>query len=449
MINKETRPSPPDVQQLGKEIGRYLRRTSPGPIAIDNSLATIPQRLSLERFLKQMNPEIPLLPAGDMPGVLPRIDHNTTIMFATEPCNEDLVTGIKNLAEMQHFPVVTEPRYRVIEEIDSGGQANVWKALDLNTGEPRAVKRLKPSLANDGLQKAIFYREAVQHYLRHENIVPILDYFQYDKNYYYVMPFIHFPTVDQHLRKGSLQLYDAINIFRGAISAFTYTAAIGVYPRDIKPNNMFYDSSTGEFRVSDIGVANIANLVQKEVEDVFMGTPIYMSNGDIDSRKNWSEQKKLVDRLGIVLYGLLSRGRTMYRGNTLQEVYATQEKRTNGQSSDHIRISILQEGLQSYGVKFAPVPDDQILTQYLKTSLNGFTPFHQLIRVWFMATHPIGEQGYQNTYELYNGLRRAWENTEFTAPQQKGQPLFLNDHSNLQDIVDTPTRLIETKIHAI
>ena len=146
----------------------------------------------------------PLLP----PGNLPRVDHNTTVLFSTEPTNEELILNLDTIKKMQHVPIRNELRYQLLHNLGSGGQANVWKAVDLATGELCGIKKLRLEYRSDPAYIGHFYQEALGLSYRHKYIVPVTNFFIVDDNYYLVMPFIDMPTVANLIDEDALKFSD-------------------------------------------------------------------------------------------------------------------------------------------------------------------------------------------------------------------------------------------------
>ena len=83
-------------------------------------------------------------------------------------------------------------RYHILEQLGEGGMATVYKARDLNLERDVAVKVIRAENFGSAILERIlkrFEREAKSlARLTHPNIVPILDYGEYNGAPYLVMP---------------------------------------------------------------------------------------------------------------------------------------------------------------------------------------------------------------------------------------------------------------------
>ena len=90
-------------------------------------------------------------------------------------------------------------RYRLIEQIDAGGSAYIYKAIDERTKQEVAVKILKPELTQNEEFVQRFKKEVQASLkLRHANIIRAYDAGLDDGTYYIVMDLIHGKTL-KHL----------------------------------------------------------------------------------------------------------------------------------------------------------------------------------------------------------------------------------------------------------
>jgi serine/threonine-protein kinase len=87
-------------------------------------------------------------------------------------------------------------RYRLVKQIDSGGTAHIFRALDELTGQVVAVKVLKPELTQNE-EFVLRFKKEVQASLklRHANIIRGYDAGLDDGMYYIVMELIEGKTL--------------------------------------------------------------------------------------------------------------------------------------------------------------------------------------------------------------------------------------------------------------
>ncbi|HEX2618852.1 MAG TPA: protein kinase [Phototrophicaceae bacterium] len=96
-------------------------------------------------------------------------------------------------------------RYQMGEVLGSGGMGVVYRGIDNTTGEPVAIKRLKPDIiAGDPSLLTRFEREGeVLRQLNHPNIVRMLAALQDSDAHYLVMELVETGSLDDLLRSST------------------------------------------------------------------------------------------------------------------------------------------------------------------------------------------------------------------------------------------------------
>ncbi|MGW2161614.1 serine/threonine-protein kinase [Nonomuraea sp. NPDC001699] len=180
------------------------------------------------------------------------------------------------------------PGYKKIKRIGSGGQANVWKGVNVDTGDIVALKYLQlqgDKRADAGTiaeERARFIREVrIQKGLDHPNIVPVLDYADKGYHQWYAMPLAE-ETLSEALKADSRSESWSLEIIHQVINAMEYAHGRGVIHRDIKPNNILRIGD--DWLVSDFGfcrdLKSDSLLITKA--NTFLGTPYYAAPEQYD-----------------------------------------------------------------------------------------------------------------------------------------------------------------------
>ncbi len=205
-------------------------------------------------------------------------------------------------------------RYQLVEFIGQGGMALVYKALDQRTHHYVAVKILKPEYNHDEEFLQRFRREALAaSKVSHHNIVNLLDVGTEEEYRYIVLEYIEGRTLKEIIEeKGALDPETAIQIAVRILSALQHMHKNGIIHRDIKPQNILIHSE-GHVKVSDFGIARMADSGTVGNEDVVMGSVHYFS----------PEQAQGLDvsaasdiySVGVVLYEMLT-GSVPFNGDS-------------------------------------------------------------------------------------------------------------------------------------
>ena len=198
-------------------------------------------------------------------------------------------------------------QFLIEAEIGRGGMAAVFRALDLRLHRRVAIKALPPELAFNADVRTRFLREAqTAAQLSHPHIVPIYTVDERGGVVFFVMALVDGESLAMRLaRPPRLSVDAARRILSEVADALEYAHSCGVVHRDIKPDNILLDRTTGRAVVTDFGIARAAigdaRLTQTGVA---VGTPAYMSpeqamgERDVDGR---SDQYSL----GVVAYQML------------------------------------------------------------------------------------------------------------------------------------------------
>ncbi|MBI2892277.1 MAG: protein kinase [Deltaproteobacteria bacterium] len=212
-------------------------------------------------------------------------------------------------------------RFALEREAGSGGMGTVWRAIDVRSSGPVAVKLL--SWAHPAALER-FEREArVLAELDHPGIVRyVASGSNADGSAWIAMEWLEGETLSALLERSSLPLQGSLKLAARAARALGHAHARGVVHRDVKPANLFLvGGSVEEVKVLDFGIARVRELwPTMTASGTQIGTPGYMSpeqaRGDslLDARTD-------VFALGCVLYLCLT-GRPAYSGASPMAVLA-------------------------------------------------------------------------------------------------------------------------------
>jgi len=201
--------------------------------------------------------------------------------------------------------------YRLVELIGQTGMSEVWRAHDRD-GKLVALKTISSQAGDDSQLRARFLREGGEHQLmKHPCIVPILDFFEQESNFYLVMQYISGGSLEDRLdRLGwkPLPIPEALNISRQILSALDYAHQKGVIHRDVKPSNILLDGDRAY--LGDFGIALALGRPRLTTYEQVIGTRYYMSPEQIQTPLKITHLSDVYS-FGCVLYEMLT-GRQPY-----------------------------------------------------------------------------------------------------------------------------------------
>ena len=166
----------------------------------------------------------------------------------------------------QHFPgrsIRPGARLNNVYEIErlvaQGGMGEVYRGFNIQTGDPVAIKMIRPEFSNDPEIYELFRREAsILHSFTHDAIVR---YFVFSvdpqlQRAYLAMEFVEGPSLKKRLGSGPLPLADARIVQKRIAAALEVAHQHGVVHRDISPDNFIMpDGDVRSAKVIDFGIA--------------------------------------------------------------------------------------------------------------------------------------------------------------------------------------------------
>jgi hypothetical protein len=164
-------------------------------------------------------------------------------------------------------------RYEIVAPISSGAMGAVYRAIDRETGQDVAVKRLL-----DVRHAARFEIEArLLASLSHPRVVKVIDHSSDEQGLYIVMDLVHGVDLGAVLKRAGdpgLTIGDAIEYVRHGCEALSYVHSQQIVHRDVKPQNMILGDD-GVVLV-DFGVARALGS-EEDQGTIAVGTPRYMA----------------------------------------------------------------------------------------------------------------------------------------------------------------------------
>ena len=209
-----------------------------------------------------------------------------------------------------HVQRALAAHYELDCEIGRGGMGIVYRARDRRLKRTVAIKVLPPELAFRSEIRSRFLREAeTAAQLSHPNIVPIYTVDEQEQLVFFVMACIAGDNLAKRLHeRGVLTIDETRRILRDVADALAYAHERGVVHRDIKPDNILLDASTGRPMVTDFGIARAMDSTgdsRLTATGMAIGTPAYMSPEQAAGEREIDGRSDLYS-LGILGYQMLT-----------------------------------------------------------------------------------------------------------------------------------------------
>jgi len=199
--------------------------------------------------------------------------------------------------------------YQLLRVIGRGSMGTVHLALDTTTQGHVAVKTLSPgsdlSAAESAEARARFLAEvATSKRLEHPDVVAVYDAGEHDGVLWLAMELLRGCdlaryTVAPRLLPEALVLHVAQRLAR----ALAHAHAQGVVHRDIKPGNVMVDLPSGSVKLTDFGIAGLADMSRTRT-GVVLGTPVYMAPEQLAGAA--ADARSDLYSLGVLMFHLLT-----------------------------------------------------------------------------------------------------------------------------------------------
>ncbi|MBB5643063.1 protein kinase domain-containing protein [Cryobacterium roopkundense] len=205
-------------------------------------------------------------------------------------------------------------RYELQSRIAIGGMGEVWKSTDLVIGRTVAIKILKDEYLGDPGFLERFRAEARHAALvNHEGIANVFDYGEEDGSAFLVMELVPGEALSTILeREHVLPTDKVLDIVAQTSLALHAAHAAGLVHRDIKPGNLLI-TPEGRVKITDFGIARIADQVPLTATGQVMGTVQYLSPEQASGHP--ASPTTDIYSIGIVAYESLA-GRRPFTGES-------------------------------------------------------------------------------------------------------------------------------------
>ncbi|QRK06826.1 serine/threonine protein kinase [Archangium violaceum] len=198
-------------------------------------------------------------------------------------------------------------RYRILEELGSGGMSVVYKGLDTALDREVAVKVLHPHLANKSESRRRLAREAkAVARLHHPNILEVFDFSaEGAQDAFLVTEYVRGRTLKEYVDElGRLEPPElAAMVVHEIAAALAHAHEAGVIHRDLKPENVMVRED-GVLKLMDFGIAKLLDIEERmTVTGALVGSPAHMAPEIIEGHEASPETD--IFSLGTILYGLI------------------------------------------------------------------------------------------------------------------------------------------------
>lgn len=199
--------------------------------------------------------------------------------------------------------VALPSRWTIGRLLGSGGQAEVWLALDTELAEQVAIKVLRDNLppeARERLKREV----SLGRNLQHPGLVRVYDLLDRGDGLAIVMEWLEGGSLAERLARGEIALDDIVRWAEEALAVLGYLHSCDVVHRDVKPSNLLLDAD-GRLKLADLGLARrIEDPRELTRTSATVGTPMFMSPEQLRGQR--ATPASDLYSLGVTLFQLLT-----------------------------------------------------------------------------------------------------------------------------------------------
>jgi len=199
------------------------------------------------------------------------------------------------------------PGYEIERLLGRGAMGAVYRARQPSLERLVAIKVLPLEVSADEQVATRFRREArALARLQHPHIIAVHDFgTTVEGHLFFVMEYVEGADLACLLRRGRLDVMQALDVVRQICEALQFAHSQGVIHRDIKPANVLVDRS-GQVKVSDFGLAKLTDLEDQRDQTgaaSSLGTPDYTAP---EQWRGQADQRSDIYSLGVMFYEMLT-----------------------------------------------------------------------------------------------------------------------------------------------
>jgi tetratricopeptide (TPR) repeat protein len=214
-------------------------------------------------------------------------------------------------------------RFRLVEEIGSGGMGTIYKAHTIrDKTDTAAVKVLKPELFKDETGRKRFKQEAaIIDKLDHPHIIKIIERGEYKEKFFIAMELLQGKTLDVKIDEdGQMDLNECFHIMMQISNALVLIHGKDIIHRDLKPSNIMLIQRNGDpnfVKLLDFGLATMKYQTRITRTGILVGSINYMSPEQL-ANSEFSSASDIYS-LGVTFYEMIT-GRIVFPGDTSNEI---------------------------------------------------------------------------------------------------------------------------------
>lgn len=169
-------------------------------------------------------------------------------------------------------------RYRLKEQLGTGGMGVVWHARDERLRREVAVKQVNvpaelTAPEGEEMVRRTMREGRIAARLHHPQLITVYDVVEDGGQPYLIMEYFPAKSLE---KRGTVPYAEAARIGAEAAAALASAHEAGVVHRDVKPANVLIGED-GEVKITDFGISRVVSDMTLTATSTFAGTPAYLA----------------------------------------------------------------------------------------------------------------------------------------------------------------------------
>jgi eukaryotic-like serine/threonine-protein kinase len=207
---------------------------------------------------------------------------------------------------------IFDGKYRIERQIGAGGMSVVYLATEVTVDSPVVIKALLPQLSrDDGLRERLLREARAMAKIDHPNVVRLRSAVIERGELFIVMEYVEGEDLSDLVKRwakgGGADVAAVMALFAQVLDGVEAAHDEGIVHRDIKPSNVLLRARDGRVKVTDFGIAKVAEQAAREqrLTAGLLGTLWYMAPEQLKADPG-IDMRADIYALGVLLFEMLT-----------------------------------------------------------------------------------------------------------------------------------------------
>ncbi|MBI1247018.1 response regulator [bacterium] len=160
-------------------------------------------------------------------------------------------------------------RYEITSSCADPPYSKVYRGTDRINGEPVEIRAISLTSMTGGTRARVEFEASIRHEHHNEHLVPVLNFFRTDHDYYIVMPSVDGQSLGDVLSSEPLSVQETLQIGKDLFTALDAIHRRGSLHRGVTPSNLIVKQSGDKDLISGISLAGFGIVKRFHPDQIF------------------------------------------------------------------------------------------------------------------------------------------------------------------------------------